>query len=315
MSDLKVVVTNKNVNVEKLKTIATVCQYEGEDVMPRDLLLNWGRDADAIFCLLTDRIDVELLNACPKLKVIGTMSAGHDHIDLEACKQRDVKVGYTPNVLSESTAELGIALLLATSRRIVEASHSAKSGGWTNWNPSYMIGKGLSQSTCGIYGLGQIGSSVARKLEAFNPSRIIYHNRRQRIDVTYDYVDFNTLLKESDFLVVTASATPENENIFDTEAFKKMKNDAVFCNISRGSLVNTNDLYNALKDGEIGAAGIDVCSPEPLPTSHPLHQTNCVILPHIGSATRSTRDLMASLTVDNIYNVLKGQKMAAALHE
>ncbi|KAI6233712.1 C-terminal-binding protein-like Protein [Aphelenchoides fujianensis] len=224
-----------------------------------------------LFCLLTDKVDEELLDKCPQLKVIGSMAAGHDHIDVDACKRRSIKVGYTPNVLTEATAELAVALLLATSRRLLEANRSAESGGWTSWQPYYMTGKGLHGSTVGIYGLGTIGKSIAEKLEPFKPARILYHNRKARSDVpSYEYVDFDRLLAQSDFLVVSAAATPENKEIFNAERFGRMKKDAIFCNISRGSLVKTEDLVSALKNGQIGAAGLDVVNPELLPTDHPL---------------------------------------------
>ncbi|KAH7703425.1 D-isomer specific 2-hydroxyacid dehydrogenase, partial [Aphelenchoides avenae] len=173
----KVVVTDASVKVPMLREIAHVHQWEQSGQMPREQLLNDLRDADALFCLLRDRIDKEALDAAPKLKIIGTMSVGHEHIDLEECKRRGIVVGYTPDVLTEATAELAVALTLATSRRIVEAVNSAKTGGWTTWTPFYMCGKALAGSTVGIYGMGKIGTSVAEKLSTFR-ANIVYHNRR-----------------------------------------------------------------------------------------------------------------------------------------
>ncbi|CAD5220902.1 unnamed protein product [Bursaphelenchus okinawaensis] len=317
MSRPKILVTDSTVNVDKLKEIGEVEQYNGEGQMPRQKLLEAAKDVDGLFCLLRDKIDKEFLEKCNKLKVIGTMSVGYEHLDIEECKKRLIKVGYTPGVLTEATAELGISLLLAVSRRIVEAVDSAKSGGWTTWTPYYMCGKAIANQTIGFYGLGEIGKNMAEKLEPFKPDRIIYHNRKERKDVpSYTYVDFDTLLKESDFLICTVAATAENKGIFNTEAFKKMKNDAIFINVSRGILVKMDDLNSALETGEICAAGLDVTDPEPLPLDHPLFQRkNCTILPHIGSATVATRNLMASTTVDNIYNAFSGQKMVASVVE
>ncbi|CAD5228609.1 unnamed protein product [Bursaphelenchus xylophilus] len=317
MSRPKVLVTDSTVNVDKLRKIADVDQYDAVGQMPRKELIERSRNVDGLFCLLRDKIDKEFLSNCEKLKVIGTMSVGYEHLDIEECKKRAIKVGYTPGVLTEATAELGISLLLAVSRRIVEAADSAKSGGWSTWTPYYMCGKAISGQTIGFYGLGAIGKSMAEKLEPFKPGRILYHNRKPRNDVPgYEYVDFDTLLKESDFLICTVAATAENKGIFNTEAFKKMKSDAIFVNVSRGVLVKMDDLNSALESGEIYAAGLDVTDPEPLPLDHPLFQRrNCTILPHIGSATVATRNLMASTTVDNIFNALSGEKMVASVVE
>lgn len=313
----KILVTDSAVWVPKLYEIGDVYQNPDEGQMSRDKLLEHVQDAEAIFCLLRDKIDKQLLDHAKNLKMIGTMSVGYEHIDVKECKARGIKIGYTPGVLTEATAELGMALLLATARRIPEAVQSAKTGGWTTWTPYYMCGKALLESTIGIYGMGKIGRNIAEKLLPFKPSRILYCNRspiKDEKESRFTYVTFDEMLKESDFIIICATPTEENIGIFNKKAFSNMKNDAILVNIARGVLVNLTDLYEALKNKEIGAAGLDVTNPEPLPMNHPLFSmTNCVILPHIGSATFGTRNLMVSTTEDNIYNFLAGKPMVSEL--
>jgi glyoxylate/hydroxypyruvate reductase len=224
-------------------------------------------------------------------------------------------MGFAGGVLSEATAETTIALLLATSRRIPEAISSAKHGDWTTWTPFYMCGKAIANSTVGIFGMGRIGESVAEKIAAFKPKRILYHNRKLKVGCDqYVYVSFDELIQESDFLIVTVAAQPDLFGTFNAETFEKMKNDAIFINISRGKLVKTADLVEALKNGKIAAAGLDVVDPEPLPTDHPLFSMdNCVVLPHIGSANYSTRRAMLQLGEENVCNALLGKEMPSPL--
>ncbi|KAI1727203.1 d-isomer specific 2-hydroxyacid dehydrogenase, NAD binding domain-containing protein [Ditylenchus destructor] len=313
----KILVTDSAVWVPKLYQVAEVYQNPDEGQMPRDKLLEHVRDAEAMFCLLRDKIDKELLDRAKNLKMIGTMSVGYEHIDVKECKARGIRIGYTPEVLTEATAELGVALLLATARRIPEAVQSAKTGGWTTWTPYYMCGKALLESTIGIYGMGTIGRNIAEKLLPFKPHRILYHNRtpiKDECESPFTYASFEDLLKESDFLIICATPTEENIGLFNKNVFANMKNDAILINVARGVLVNLNDLYEALKNKEIGAAGLDVTNPEPLPVDHPLFGlANCVILPHIGSATFGTRNLMVSTTEDNIYNFITGKPMTSEL--
>ncbi|KAL3119637.1 hypothetical protein niasHT_006723 [Heterodera trifolii] len=310
----KIVVTDSTVSVKKLTEFGDVCQFSGNGQMPREMLLRELADAEALFCLLRDKIDDELLARAPKLKVVSTMSVGYEHIDLEACKKRGIRIGYTPGVLTDATAELGMALLLATTRKIPEAVRSAQNGGWKTWSPYYMCGKTLVDAVVGIYGLGKIGTCMANKIVAFKPKRIIYNNRKPVTDSPFEFVSFDELLQQSDFVIVCAAPSKENVKIFDKCAFSKMKKDSILINISRGILVDVEALTEALKNGRIGAAGLDVTDPEPFPTDHSLFRMdNCVILPHIGSATYATRDLMALTTEQNICNCLEGKEMVAEL--
>uniref|UniRef100_A0A914GWQ6 Glyoxylate reductase/hydroxypyruvate reductase n=1 Tax=Globodera rostochiensis TaxID=31243 RepID=A0A914GWQ6_GLORO len=313
-SKAKIVVTDSTVSLKKLAAVGDVFQYSGHGQMPREMLLEKVADADALFCLLRDKIDEELLERATKLKVVGTMSVGYEHIDLEACRKRGVRIGYTPDVLTDATAELGMALLLATARRIPEAVRSAQTGGWKTWSPYYMCGKTLVDAVIGVYGMGKIGTCMANKMVAFKPKRIIYNNRRPVDSSPFEFVSFDALLAQSDFVIVCAAPSKENAQIFNRDAFAKMKKDSILINISRGILVDIEALREALRDGRIRAAGLDVTDPEPLPTDHPLFSMdNCVILPHIGSATYATRDLMASTTEQNICNFFQGIEMVAEL--
>lgn len=288
-------------------------QWQSDDPVPRKMLTTNIRDADALLCLLTDQIDEELMEEAKKpLRVVSTMSVGYDHIDISACQRRNIPVGFTPGVLTEATAELTLGLLLTTSRRLVEASGKVKDGSWGTWSPLWMCGTTLVGATVGIVGLGRIGEAVGRRLLPFGVASILYYGRTKRPEAASSLVatftpDFDAFLAASDFVVVTCALTPETQNMFDANAFKKMKKTAIFINTSRGGLVHQKDLYEALRDGEIGAAGLDVTTPEPLPTDDQLLTLpNCVVLPHVGSATNATRNAMSLLAAKNIVNGLKG---------
>ncbi|RNA31918.1 glyoxylate reductase hydroxypyruvate reductase-like [Brachionus plicatilis] len=282
--------------------------------LERGILLENVKNKDGLFCTLNEKIDQQVLQTAGlNLKVVGTCSVGYDHISLEECRERNIQVGYTPGVLTDATAELAVGLLLDTSRRISEAISSAKSGEWGDWKIMWMCGRGLSGSNVGIFGLGRIGLAVANRLKNFGVNKIIYHNRKpneEALKYGYEYADLDTLLQESDFLVVTCSATKETEKFFNMEKFKKMKPSAIFVNVSRGSVVNQEDLCSALKNGIIGAAGLDVTTPEPLPLDHELFKlNNCFITPHICSAEVNTRVKMAVITATNIVNALQNKPL------
>uniref|UniRef100_A0A2A4JFD3 Glyoxylate reductase/hydroxypyruvate reductase n=1 Tax=Heliothis virescens TaxID=7102 RepID=A0A2A4JFD3_HELVI len=317
----KVFVTRSDMpqgGIDLLKKECDVTISNHPSVMPRDELLKSVAGTEAIFCSLTDKIDRELLDSAgPGLKVVGTISVGHDHIDVPECKKRGIKIGYTPDVLTDATAELTVALLLSTSRRLPEAQHEARSGGWKSWAPTWMTGPGLSGSTVGIVGFGRIGQAVARRVKAFNTNKILYFNRSERPEAQETgaiKVSFDDLLSQSDFIICCAALVPETKEIFNKAAFEKMKKTAIFVNTSRGGTVDQDALIEALKNNTIRAAGLDVTTPEPLPLDNPLLKLpNCVVLPHIGSAAIETRDTMSELTAENILAGLKGSGMPAEL--
>ncbi|XP_071764584.2 glyoxylate reductase/hydroxypyruvate reductase [Centroberyx gerrardi] len=305
----------------KILSQAGVCQvslWDSDEPVPRAELLKGVEGAHGLLCLLSDKIDAEVLDAAgPNLKVISTLSVGFDHLALDEIKKRGIRVGYTPDVLTDATAELTVALLLATARRIPEGVEEVKNGGWSTWKPLWLCGYGLSGSTVGVIGLGRIGLAIARRLKPFGVKRLLYSGRTAKphaAEVDGEFVPLDTLVSESDFVVVSCSLTPETQGLCDKAFFSKMKNTAVFINSSRGSVVNQEDLYQALSSGQIAAAGLDVTTPEPLPTNHPLLTLkNCVVLPHIGSATYSTRGIMGDLSARNLLAGLQGTDMPSEL--
>ncbi|XP_070544273.1 glyoxylate reductase/hydroxypyruvate reductase-like isoform X2 [Ptychodera flava] len=291
-----------------------VTQWKSDSPVPRAELLRHIPGMHGLYCLLTDKIDAGVLDAAgPSLKVLSTMSVGYDHISLDEVKKRNIPLGYTPDVLTDATAELTVALLLSVSRRLMEAADQVRNGGWGTWSPLWMCGVGLSNSTVGIVGLGRIGMAVAQRLKPFGVKKFLYTNRNPRSDagvLPAEYVSLDVLLNQSDFVIVCCALTPETHGLFNMDTFSKMKSSAIFINTSRGPLVNQDDLLDALESGTIRAAGLDVTTPEPIPTDHPLLELeNCVVLPHIGSATESTRIDMAVLAARNLLAGLKGEKL------
>uniref|UniRef100_UPI00398E4CC1 glyoxylate reductase/hydroxypyruvate reductase-like n=1 Tax=Pristiophorus japonicus TaxID=55135 RepID=UPI00398E4CC1 len=299
--------------------ICIVQQWDSDEPIPKEELLKRIAGAHGLYCMLTDKIDDEVLQAAGScLKVISTLSVGFDHLSLEEIKKREIRVGYTPDVLTDATAELTVALLLTTSRRLVEATEEVKNGGWTAWKPLWMCGYGLAGSTVGIVGLGRIGLAIAQRLKPFGVKKFLYTGRQPRPEaaakIQGEYVPLNKLAEESDFIIISCSFNPQTKGMCNSDLFSKMKKTAVFINTSRGAVVNQNDLYQALTTGQIAAAGLDVTVPEPLPTDHPLLSLkNCVILPHIGSATYATRTTMSVLTANNLLAGLKGELMPSEL--
>ncbi|XP_026158680.1 glyoxylate reductase/hydroxypyruvate reductase [Mastacembelus armatus] len=294
--------------------------WDSDDVpVPREELLQKVKGVDGLLCVLTEKIDAELLDAAgPNLKVLSTMSVGFDHLSLEELKKRGIRVGYTPDVLTDAVAELTVALLLTTSRRLIEATHEAKTGGWGTWRTLWLCGYELANSTVGILGLGRIGVAIAERLAPFKVKKFIYTDMAPRPElasiIKAEYVSLDDLAKQSDFLAVCCALTPETKEICNKNLFSKMKNTSILINTSRGGVVNQEDLYEALSTGQIAAAGLDVTVPEPLPTSHPLFTLkNCVILPHIASASYTTRNAMSALAVNNLLLGLRGEPMMKEL--
>ncbi|XP_068617762.1 glyoxylate reductase/hydroxypyruvate reductase [Battus philenor] len=304
--------------IELLKQQCDLKIWEQPSPVPRQEFLKSIAGANGIYCSLTDKIDKELLDAAGSaLKVVATISVGYDHIDVKECKNRGIRIGYTPDVLTDATAELTLALLLSTSRRLPEAQNEARTGGWVSWAPTWMTGPGLADSTVGIVGFGRIGQAVARRVKSFNTSRILYYNRSERPEakeVGAVKVNLDELLEQSDFVICCCALVPETKEIFNKEAFEKMKKTAIFINTSRGGTVDQNALIEALKNNTIRAAGLDVTTPEPLPLDSPLFKLqNCVVLPHIGSASIEARNKMSELTAKNILAALNDTKMPAEL--
>lgn len=302
--------------INVLKEKCEVDVWQSDDAIPRDVLLSKIPKKDGILCLLTDSIDKEVLDTAGKsLRVVSTMSVGVDHIDIDECVKRSIMIGHTPDVLTAATVEFGVGLLLATSRRVVESVAAVKDGSWATWKPFWMCGPSISGSTVGFFGFGRLGQSFAQHLLPFKPSNMIYTSRSQKSDILEkdtgaSFVPFETLLKESDFLVCCCSLTSDTFEIFNKAAFSQMKKSSIFINIARGPVVNQDDLFNALSTKQIRAAGIDVTTPEPLSPDSPLLQLdNCVITPHIASASTATREKMASMATQNLLCGLSGDDL------
>lgn len=316
MSRPKVVVTRRvpRAGLELVQQETDVRLWDSDEPIPRSTLLEWVKGIDGLYCLLTERIDDELLDAAgPSLKVVSTLSVGYDHVDVDACRRHNVAVGNTPGVLTDTTADLAVALMLATARRIPESIDAIRHGEWTTWKPEWMAGYDLHGSTVGIVGFGRIGYAVARRLRGFD-CRILYTDLAPRPNVDAElgtqHVDLDTLLKESDFVTIHTALTPETHHLFNAKTFAKMKRTAILVNTSRGGTMDQEALYDALVSGQIAGAGLDVTTPEPLPVDHPLLKLpNCIVLPHIASASYATRAKMAVLAAENVIAGVKGQPL------
>lgn len=295
------------------------CDIDGWNdgsVVPRDQLLKGVVGKDALFCTLADKIDAEVIDrAGPNLKVIGTMSVGYEHIDLNECKKRNIRVGYTPEVLTDAVADLTIALLLATTRRLIEGSEEVRNGGWKSWEPLYNCGPAIRGTTVGIVGFGRIAQEVAKRLIPFRPRRIIYTNKsnsreKEAKEIGVERVNIEQLLSTSDVIILLCALTPETTHLINAKTLATMKKTAVLINCARGPCVDQDALYDALRSNTIRAAGLDVTTPEPLPTNSPLLTLkNCVIIPHIGSAEIETRQEMSRITALNVLGALKNTEM------
>ncbi|MBB6453437.1 glyoxylate reductase [Salirhabdus euzebyi] len=290
-----------------------ITMWPDEDkVMERSSLLKDVSKADALLSMLTDKIDKEVIDHAKQLRIIANMAVGYDNIDVDYAREKGIVVTNTPDILTETTADLTFLLVLATARKFVQANRYIIDGQWKNWSPFLWAGTDVHQKTIGIVGMGRIGEAVARRAKGFNMD-ILYHNRNRKdkaeSELGAHYVSFDRLVEKADFVV---SMTPLNEHtkdMFNEAVFKKMKKSAIFINTSRGGVVKEKDLYEALQNGEIAGAGLDVFKNEPINEKHPLLQLeNVTALPHIGSATMETRTAMAQLSLENIDLVLKGKK-------
>lgn len=291
-----------------------IVMWEDENnVMPRDLLLKEVVDTDAIFTNVTDQIDEEFFSYAEKLKVVSTMAVGYDNIDMKAATKRNIPVGHTPDVLSEAVAELALTLMFACARRVVESMEFVKANEWKCWGPYLYAGQKVTGAKLGIIGMGRIGKELAQMAKGLN-MEISYFNRNRVIETEEklgaQYKDLESLLQESDYVVMLAPATKETYYMMSYDQFALMKPTSIFVNVSRGTTVNENDLYQILKEKKIFAAGLDVFEKEPIDQHHPLLSLdNVIAVPHIGSATVETRDKMVEIAVKNMLRGLSGEQL------
>ncbi len=302
----------------ELAGFARVDLWEDEMPPPRDVILGRIAGADAILSLLTDGIDAAVIAAAPRLRVISNLAVGVDNIDLGAATASGVAVGHTPGVLTETTADLAFALLMAAARRIVEADSYTRQGRWRTWGPRVMLGRDVFGAALGIIGWGAIGRAMARRAAGF-AMRVLYAARadkphQARIGATgqeiagASAVALSELLGESDFVSLHVPLTPETRGMFGAREFRAMKPGAILINTARGEVIDQRALYEALAAGHLGGAALDVTSPEPIAPDDPLLKLpNVIVTPHIGSASQATRLRMAQIAVGNIRDALAGR--------
>lgn len=282
---------------------------------PRDVLLRKIAGCEGVLSLLTEKVDAEFMDAAgPQLKVISNFAVGYNNIDIPEATRRGIRVGNTPDVLTDATADMAFSLLISAARRIVEGQDYIRQGNWKTWEPLGFIGADLVGRTIGIVGMGRIGFAMAKRCQGGWGMQVLYHDKyrheRAEQELGARQVDFDTLLAESDFVSVHTDLNDASRGMFNAATFRKMKPTAVFINSARGPIHHQRDLYDALKQGTIFAAGLDVTDPEPIPLDDPLLTLpNCVIAPHIASATFSSRNGMAEIACDNLLAGLRGQPL------
>jgi glyoxylate reductase len=297
--------------VERLRLSADVEVWPDAMPPPYEELARRAAAADGLICLLTDRIDRALIDDAPRLRVISTMAVGYDNIDVAAATARGIPVGHTPGVLTETTADLAFALIVACARRIVEAERLLRDGGWRTWDPGLLLGRDVHGATLGIVGFGKIGQAVARKAAGFD-MRVVYASRSPVPEPhpPAEPLPLDELLRIADFVSLHVPLTDETRGFIGERELRSMKETAILVNTARGGVVDQAALVRALEEGWIAGAGLDVMETEPLPLDDPLLRApNAVLLPHIGSASHATRERMASMAVDNCLAGLRGERL------
>jgi glyoxylate reductase len=288
--------------LDRLRAEHEVDEWPGDMPPSHDDLVSRVPDVDGLLTLVTDRVDASVLDAAPRLRAIANMAVGTDNIDVEAASARGIPVGNTPDVLTDATADLAFALLLALARRIVPGAAMVRAGEWRTWEPAADLGADLAGATLGIVGWGRIGQAVARRADGFG-MEVVYSSRSSGVPL-------QELLARADFVSLHTPLTSETRGLVDAAALKRMKPTALLINTARGGVVDQDALRAALSDGEIAGAALDVTDPEPLPADHPLLDApNLLVVPHVGSATVRTRAKMAAMAVENLLAALDGRPM------
>lgn len=304
--------------LDRIRDFCDATIWQDELPPPRDVLLRETRDADGLLCLLTDRVDPELMDACPKLRVVSNYAVGFDNLDIPAATERGIVVGNTPGVLTETTADFAFTLLLSAARRVVEGVDYVRAGKWKTWGPLLLRGPDVHHATLGLIGLGRIGAEMARRARGFD-MRVLYSDMIRREDLEADlgliYTPQEQVLREADFISLHTPLTPETHHLISHDQLRMMKPTAILINTSRGPVVDDAALVEALRAGTIGGAALDVTEPEPLPADHPLvHLPNCIVVPHIASASYATRAAMARIAAENLIAGLSGKPLPAGLN-
>lgn len=292
---------------QTLELIGSKCSVEAwysEDAIPREMLLQKVGEIDGLV-EDGDLIDAELLNRAPRLRVISNFGVGVDNIDIAEATKRGIIVGNTPGVLAETTADLAFSLILAAARRIVEGAEGVKAGRWKNWGPMNLLGVDVHGATLGIIGLGRIGTAVARRGRGFG-MKLAYYSRTRHLEIEdeigIEFMDLDRLLGECDFLSIHTRLTSETRHLIGEKEFLRMKPNCILINTSRGAVVDSPALFEALSQHRIAYAALDVTDPEPIPPNHPLLKLdNMLITPHIGSASMATRIKMGLMVAENLF--------------
>jgi len=315
MSKPKVFVTRiiPDKGLDLVKEFCEADVWDGELPPPREKILKHVQGMDGLLSLLTDKVDGKVMDAAgAQLKVISNYAVGFDNIDIPAATARGIPIGNTPDVLTNATADFSFALMMSTGRRVLKGDRYVRDGKWKTWGPMLLLGNEIFGATLGLVGFGRIGKAMAKRAAGFN-MRVIYYDpseQEQETDLNATPVDFETLLRESDFISLHTPLTPDTRHLIDAEALSRMKRSAVLVNTARGPVVDMDALYEALKEKRIFAAGLDVTDPEPLPANHPLLTLdNLVIAPHIASASITARSNMAFLAAKNLIAGLKGERL------
>jgi len=313
MSQFTVFITRRlPAQLDTLQSLATVEVWRERQPPPYDVLLEKAGAIDGILCLLTDRIDQQMIEAAPSLKVISQMAVGYDNIDVAAATGRKIPVGHTPGVLTDATADLTWALLTAAARRVVEGDRFTRSGQWQTWEPELLLGPNIAGATLGILGFGRIGQAIARRATGFD-MRVLYTSRTRcslelEQSLGVECVSVHRLLQDSDFVTIHTPLSDDTYHFFGDDEFAQMKSSAILINTARGAIVNPDALYRALSRGQIAGAALDVTEPEPIPMNSPLLRLeNLIITPHIGSASLQTRQKMATMAIENLVAGLTGK--------
>jgi glyoxylate reductase len=327
---LSIVVATRRLPSKAWNTLTAQAQvvcWESDCPVTREWLLDHIPEADGLYCLLTDRIDEDVLRFGKRLRVVSTMSVGYDHIDIPMCNARSIPVGHTPGILTETTADLAFALLMTAARRIVEGAEYVRQGHWAEWKPDLLLGQDIFGATLGIVGFGRIGQAVARRARGFHMNVLAVRSPGQSLESPESsetagidgeasaippvrFVDLSTALAQSDFVSLHVPLTFRTRHMIGEPEFQMMRRSSILINTARGAVVDHAALYTALQQGTIGGAALDVTEPEPLPVSHPLLTLqNCLVIPHLGSASTATRSRMADMAVENVIAGLRGDRL------
>ncbi|PLX66807.1 MAG: D-glycerate dehydrogenase [Denitrovibrio sp.] len=282
---------------------------KGKPLSPKELMKR-AKDVDAVISMLSDKIDKDFLASCENLKVVANYAVGYNNIDVQTATEKGVVVCNTPDVLTQTTAELGFTLMMAAARRLPQSEQFTRNKKFKGWKPDLFLGMDLFGKTIGIFGFGRIGQAVAKMASGFNMN-IVYNSRSKKTQAELltgaTKVSFEDMVRKSDFVVITAPATEETKHKFTLETFKQMKSSAVVVNIGRGEIIKEKDLVTALQNNMIFSAGLDVYEFEPKIDEGLFKLDNVVLAPHIGSGSYATREAMAKLCCDSVLKVYKGE--------